>query len=251
MDQIYKGKYLEIKLNKTKSIFHQSWFCVNEINKIEFRNEMLAYALMYKKYKPKFTIWDQTNFSLELTPTDYEWIEINVNIPCKEYGNEKCAFIVGKEVLAHISVMDSFTEVQSCIQPQHFGSLQNAEKWIYEDDVNFEELLEVSFEGQNENGKNIFKIISDSTHIIPVLKNVKSLMNKQEFFKQNRNKFLSLTKREIEILNFYCEGKSLNEIALDNHISLFTARTHWRNLKKKLGIVNSSDIHKYHSVFIH
>lgn len=55
----------------------------------------------------------------------------------------------------------------------------------------------------------------------------------------------NFTKREIEVLKIYATGKSHQQIANELNISLFTLRTHWRNIKKKSEIKNIVDVINY------
>jgi DNA-binding CsgD family transcriptional regulator len=249
MNTIYNGKNLEIKFNKKTSTFYQSWLNPDDVDIDVFKKEMLAYTRLYKKYKPLHTVWDQTNFKLELNEDDFEWVELNVNIPCKKYGNKKCAFVVGKDVMEHISVMDSFDEVQSCIKPQHFGSVEDAQLWIDGSVSETENDLELVFKGKNSLGKNVFTLSTDSPTISDLLKNIKSIQFERDFFTKNSGKFLTLSKREVEILKLYGEGHTIKEIHTLLHISEYTARTHWRNIKRKLEISNSFDVQNFCRVF--
>lgn len=248
--KIHLGKHLEISYNEKASTFFQKWINTQNLDLNLFKSEMLIYTEKYELYKPKHTIWDQTNFTLELTPNDYLWIENHVNIPCKKFGNEKCAFVVGKDVLAHISVMNSFDNVQSCIIPKHFSSIDEALEWTEKPSLIEPSELKIQFEGVNDTGENVFKISTESQDIKSVLKNLKNLIEDQEFFRANKQKFLSLTKREKEILRLLGEEQTIKEIAIDNEVSILTIRTHYRNIKRKLTINSLTEIYRYYRVFI-
>ena len=55
----------------------------------------------------------------------------------------------------------------------------------------------------------------------------------------------SFTKREKEILTLYATGIKHQNIADKLNISLFTMRTHWRNIKKKSNIKTVVDVIQY------
>lgn len=250
MTTIFKGSFLTIKHNTLKTTFYQSWHNVKNLTIEAFKKEMLVYTELYASKKPSFTIWDQTNFPLLLDKNDFEWIEENVNIPCLAFGNQKCAFVVGQDVLAHISVMDSFNEVQSCIQPQHFGSISDAEKWLKSKQTIEKNDIIVEFEGVNNDGENIFKITSLSKNVENTLKVIKRYINNQDFFKRNKELFYSLTKKEREILLNFGQGKALKEIAYDSNTSIHTVRTHWKNIKRKLSINSTKEALHFFDVFM-
>lgn len=100
---------------------------------------------------------------------------------------------------------------------------------------------------QDENG--------DPTHMVTVVfpvDRMKHIQNKaerllaeNEFFKENLGKFLSLGKREKEVLRLVALGKSSAEIAGELSISVDTVNTHRKNLKKKLGISNTFEFMEY------
>ena len=58
-------------------------------------------------------------------------------------------------------------------------------------------------------------------------------------------KYVSLTKKEKEVLAVYAKGQSHKKTADELNIALFTFRTHWRNIKKKSDIKNLKDVINY------
>ncbi len=55
----------------------------------------------------------------------------------------------------------------------------------------------------------------------------------------------SLTKIEKEVMTIYAKGQSHQKTADELNISLFTFRTHWRNIKKKSDIKTLVDVITY------
>ena len=250
MKNIYSGKHLTILFDESKSLFIQNWSKTTEINIESFQSEMLAYTKLYEKHKPQNTMWNHSDFNFELAPKDYEWIEINVNIPCKKYGNKKCAFIVGKDVMAHISVMDSFDTPQSCIIPKHFGSDEDALSWILDKNIDYPAEVTATFNGKTAEGMNEFLIQTTSSSINEVLKDIKSIKDKSEFINENIGNYLTLTPKELEVFTWYSKGEQLKNIATELFITENTARTHWRNIKRKLEIKSFTDVQAYVNAFV-
>lgn len=97
------------------------------------------------------------------------------------------------------------------------------------------------------------------THTITIsipINELKHIPNKAErlldesiFFKQNLNKYLSLGKREIEILKLVAMGYSSPEIAVKLFISIDTVNTHRKNVKQKLGIQTNFEFTEYAQAF--
>lgn len=126
---IYLGEHLTIQFEEDKDRFIQFWTTApTSVN--DFKKEMLIYTDFYKKHKPSQTLWLQQNFTLKLDPETHIWIEQHVNVPCFEYGNKKAAFVVGKDVLSHLTVINAFEKVKSVINVSHFASEHDAVEWL-------------------------------------------------------------------------------------------------------------------------
>lgn len=249
--KVYSGKYLTIHYDPKMDLFHQKWLNSDNMTLSDFKSEMLKYTECYREYKPKNTLWDQQGFTLILKPEDHLWIEENVNIPCKEYGNEKCAFVVGKDVLAHLTVMDSFEEPQSCIVPKHFSSIADAHSWIYnsgENQSNFNN-VNIEFIGSKD-GLTKFKLTSNSKDAQSLLTKLKKIQHEYEFHKKNAPKFYTLTKEEKEIFIKYSKGKTISQIAVESNTSDQTVRTLWESIQRKLDINSMEDIQNFANAFL-
>ncbi len=71
------------------------------------------------------------------------------------------------------------------------------------------------------------------------------LLAENLFFKKNLNRFLSLGKREKEVLKLVALGKSSAEIAHELCIAVDTVNTHRKKIKNKLGISTSYEFTEY------
>jgi len=68
----------------------------------------------------------------------------------------------------------------------------------------------------------------------------KSIHSDDDFLKK-----LKLSKREIEVINLVKEGLTTKEIAEKLNISFYTAETHRKNIKVKMGIKGEADFIKF------
>lgn len=75
------------------------------------------------------------------------------------------------------------------------------------------------------------------------------LLAESEFLRNNLPKFLSLTKREREILHLVAVGKSSGEIGRQLHLSTETVNSHRKNIKTKLGISTIVEFTLYAQAF--
>jgi DNA-binding CsgD family transcriptional regulator len=78
---------------------------------------------------------------------------------------------------------------------------------------------------------------------------VSRLLEEKNFLRNNLEKFAQLTKRELEIFKLIVMGKTSLEISDSLHISLSTAETHRKNIKRKLNISTSFDLSLYARAF--
>jgi len=248
--KISESDLLTIHFEKETDCFVQFWKTSPETYE-DLKKEFLIYISFYKKYKPTNTLWLQQNFCLSINADIENWIEEHVNIPCVEYGNRKVAFVVGKDVLVHLSVMDAFKEAKSIITPLHFATEKEARIWITETTPEpvINNKITILFEGVDEEGNSIIKIKRPSSDISNTIKSFGALIEENNFIKTNIAKFTQLTKREKEILVIFSKGMRQQEVADELYISVQTLRTHWKNIKNKLKIKSLVEVIKYVNAF--
>jgi DNA-binding CsgD family transcriptional regulator len=78
---------------------------------------------------------------------------------------------------------------------------------------------------------------------------VARLLEENNFLRKNYEKFSALTKRERQVLKCLALGRTSNEISVELHISVATAETHRKNIKRKLDISSSFDLSMYARAF--
>ncbi len=239
MKEIYSGKHLTIRYDRDEDLFIQEWNPSPD-NIKDFKSEMLTYTKLYEKYRPKNTLWMQINFNLVIDDETKIWIEKNVNEPCFEYGNQKCAFVVGKDILSHIQTIDVFEKTNSCIIPKHFATEADARLWIFKDSIPEKQNDKLKFDGIDSKGNLIVRI--PSNNIKNTFKNIHDSVQQELFNEQHKEKLTTLTKREKEILKLIVQDKKHQEIADLLFISLHTLRTHWKNIKQKLDVNSETKI---------
>ena len=164
--KVYESDLLTIHFEKKTNCFVQFWKKSPETHE-DLKKEFHFFTNLYKKYKPTNALWLQENFCLPLNAEMDNWIEEHVNIPCVEHGNRKVAFVVGKDVMVHLSVMNSFKEAKSIITPLHFASEKEARIWITETEPSpiTDKPITILFEGVDEEGNSIIKIKRPSCDI--------------------------------------------------------------------------------------
>lgn len=244
---LYKSPYLTIDYEEANSLFVMFWNTSPDDISV-FKGKMLIYTDFYKKHKPKYALWLQQNFSLITDQPTSIWIETHINEPCLKAGNQKCAFVVSKDVMAHISVIEVFDNRQSSVKPRHFASEHDARQWLFNSDSEtLCNTTEVTFEGIDADGNMLIKI--PATNIKATLKALNKQLNHSNLMTTYEGKYNLLTKREKEVLSFIANGKTHTEISEILYLSTHTVSTHWRNIKKKLNIKKSVDALVFHYNF--
>ena len=248
--KIYESDVLRIEFEEENDCFVQFWkkspACF-EVLKSEFRE----FTSLYKKYKPSKVLWLQQNFCLPISLEMHLWIEENVNIPCVEYGNKKAAFVVGKDILVHLSVMSFFEEAKSIVTPLHFATEKEARRWLIDskNDSKIDTEIKILFEGVDNEGNSIIKIKRSSSDITSTILSFSNLLEENNFIKSNIGRYSRLTKREKEIMVTFSKGLRQQEAADQLYISIQTLRTHWKNIKKKLNIKSLAEVVRYVNAF--
>ena len=251
--KIYEGTYLTINFEEEYNRVVQFW-ARSPDNIDAFKKEMLVFTNLYKKYRPKQALWLQQNMKLQLDPETSHWIDQNVNIPCDKCGNEKLAFVVAEDVLAHLTTMNVFEAGVSIATPRHFATEKEARSWL--DEKSNEAIKEVkvpphniTYKGLDKEGRAIIQVKTEPEDISDSIKLFKGLIEESQFIKANIDKYTSLTKREKEVLIYYSKEQKHQEIADQLFLSLHTTRTHIRNIKRKLATTSFSELTKYTKAF--
>jgi DNA-binding CsgD family transcriptional regulator len=248
--KLYESDFLLIQFEKENDCFVQFWKTSPECYSV-LKKEFEVYTSLCLKHKPTKTLWLQQNFTLPITTEFHEWIEENVNIPCIENGIQKVAFVVGKDVLVHLSVMSYFEEANSVAHPLHFATENEARQWLNKS-ANISKKsskIKILFEGVDEEGNSIIKIKRPSSDISNTIKSFGHLLEENNFIKSNIEKYSKLTKREKQVLVTFSKGFRQQEVADKLFISVQTLRTHWKNIKNKLEIKSMADVIMYVKAF--
>ncbi|MBT8295393.1 MAG: hypothetical protein KJO51_03175 [Gramella sp.] len=245
-----ESNYLIINYEEENDCFVQFWKKSPESFSI-LKKEFLTFRSFYERYKPSKTLWLQQNFQLEIDKVMHEWIEENINRPGVEWGNKKVAFVVGKDVLVHLSVMSYFEEQNSVIHPVHFASEKEAREWLNgtSNHKRINKEIKILFEGVDNEGNSIIKIKRPSSDIASTILSFGHLIEENSFLKSNISKYSKLTRREKEIMVIFSKGLRQKEVAEELYISIETLRTHWKNIKRKLGIKSLAEVIKYVNAF--
>ncbi len=250
---IHKDKHFTVKHDANVGLFLANWNHNSPLFMETFKEQLLIMKDLIIQHKPSSVIWLQEGFTTEVTLDTHIWVEENVNKVCVSIGLKKVAFVVGKDVMAHLNVFNFFEDMETSIQPKHFAGLQEALNWVLEKEK-FAPLdaddIQINFLGKTNEGKSHFSIETSTQNTEATLKSFKYIIRENTFLKDHAEKFYSLTQREKEVFELHANGIGFKEIAEKLFLSEFTVRTHWRNTKKKLAIKSLMDISNYKNCFL-
>lgn len=250
---IYQSQLITIAYLEKERLIMPKW-TGEEMNAELFMSEMQAYMETAQKTKVVNALWDHTHFNFQIPESLYSWIETQVNQPAQKRGVKKIGFVLGEDVMAQFSTMDSFEATNSLFVPRYFADPKKAIRWLNQKEPiitqPFEKEIDLLIEKNLDKGTAKIQIEVSLEQLPYYLKRLKDLFNHQSFVHSNYQKYMLLTAREREILNLITSGYSNARIAERLYLSLHTAITHRRNILKKLECRNIADLVKY-KVFMH
>ena len=255
---IYSGPHLILTYEQDNNRFINSWKSSPTTVEI-FKKEMLEYLSALERINPTQIIWLQQNYTFQIDDETKLWVEETIMKPRFEVGCisqsqdgfHHIAFVVGRDVLAHIMMMAVFDEKsRSVFKPKHFATEKDARNWLNR------EILDTVYDVQSQRQEIIYKgIDTDGTAIIEfrkpaseidrTLKSFKSILEENDFIKNNIEKYTSLSKREKETFKFVIKGFTNEQISESMSISSNTVRTHRNRIWKKLDIKHFRDCLRY------
>ena len=259
---VYIGPYLTIKYEEETSRLISTWKS-NPPNDLAYRKELLEHLNIAENIKPCQIMWLLENLAFKVDDVTKKWVDENISEPIfragfvgkNHDGFDQVAFVVGKDVLAYIEVMDIFQENSSIgFVPKYFATENEAANWLNEESKEKDrktenQSLSVTFKGIDDNGKVVFEYKDQASKFDSTVNLFKTIIEQNHFMKNNVDKYSSLTKREKETLKFIVFGYTNLQISVKMNVSLHTIRTHRNRIWKKLGITQIRDCLKYECFF--
>ncbi len=260
--EVYNGPYLIIRYEQDNSRLINTWKS-SPPNDVEYRKELIEHRHILEKIKPSQILWLINNLTFKVSDVTKIWDDENISKPIfragfiarRQVGFDQIAFVVGHDVLAYIGVMDIFKENSiSSFKPKHFATEIDARNWLSEefitkDSISGDQKLEITFIGTVDSGKAVFEVKELASEITSTFKNFKSIIEENQFMKNNVEKYSSLTPREKETLKFIVKGYTNKQISEKMDVSHHTIRTHRNRIWQKLEIKYFRDCLKYECFF--
>ena len=170
--------------------------------------------------------------------------------PQYKIGLRKVAFTVPREEQAHLSLIDSFNNVNSILPPKYFSDKEQALDFLIEEIQPLEEPKEVKYEIKRSYDKTEIRLEIDHKNLPHAIKHLDKLKAQFHFRMNNKEHFDQLTLRELEVFKCISMGKLNKMIAADLYLSEGTVATHRKTIIKKLNIRSTKDWQQYANAFL-
>jgi len=132
MENIYQSNFLAIDYQQEHSLFTFTW---NE-NSMNLDDELLKGELLKeveccKQYRVKRLLIDTVFFQYALSPEMQTWMDVEIFAKCMEYGVNKIAVVLSKDLFAMVSIDQVMNEeLASNIQSKSFDDKKAAHRWL-------------------------------------------------------------------------------------------------------------------------
>jgi|TARA_B110000908_G_C10211329_1_gene430420 DNA-binding CsgD family transcriptional regulator len=260
--EVYNGPHLMMNYEKENSRLIISWKSSPD-NDLVYREELIEHLNIVLKIKPSQIIWLLDNLTFKVTDVTKKWVEENISQPVfragfvaiNKDGFDQVAFVVGKDVLAYIDVMDIFKKnTISGFRPKYFATQTESEIWLNEEvgskfSNEENESLSISFKGVDNNGKIVFEFKEIASKFDSTINYFKNISEENHFMRNNIAKYSSLTKREKETLRLIIKAYTNPQIADKMSVSENTIRTHRNRIWNKLEIHHFRDCLRFECFF--
>lgn len=247
--ELYTSDFLSI--HKKGDTLVQRW-SDKTLTHEKFTEELQHFLGVANQELPKSVVWLHENFTLNIPPDLYNWIENTITVQQYKRGIRKIAFTVAPEVRAHISVINSFSQVQSVFNPIFFGNETDALQFAASKDI-ADNMMDsnLSYGIQvNETSKRAhLQMEMHLDDMSEVISTMSSIQSKQKLITAEHRRFLSLTEREKEVMRNIALGRTNKEISEVMCISIHTVKNHRKQILQKLNISSIIDIYRYALAF--
>jgi DNA-binding CsgD family transcriptional regulator len=246
MAQIYSSNHLSI--DHFNDILIPEWTDLPLTSDL-FKKELKIFLGHFKKLRPNGVLWLQEKFNFYIPQDLHQWIEKSIFEPQYKYGLRKLAFTVPRDQKAHLSIIDSFHQVNSVLQPRYFIHKDKALYYL-KDGKTTVISNEVKYEISRSLEKTEILLEVHNRHLPHAIKHLDRLKEQFQFRIQQTDRFDHLTLRELEVFKAITAGKLNRNIADLLFISESTVATHRKSINKKLNIKTSKDWHLFATAFL-
>lgn len=244
--ELFNSNIASIDYFEDINLIRTSWKkCENSEDFMPIIKQVMEF---YELLLPRKTLWNHTQFDLNISPDLQEWTEKTINIPSQRLNVfEKISFVVSKDTMSQMSVMQIFDDSACEFIPRYFIDEGESIAWLTQPlkkkTILPEEppLLIVD----RINDKIRLSIEIETDEFDEYLRLFDKLWKKRTLSLEAAQRLLSLTVRERTILKLIVQGKNNDFISDVLSISPHTVKTHRKNIYRKLACNRMEDLMKY------
>jgi DNA-binding CsgD family transcriptional regulator len=257
--EIYNGPHLVIKYEQNNSRLINTWKS-NPHDDVAYRKELIEHLGMAQKTKPSQIIWILNKKTFKPTVATKKWVDESILKPIfragfvnrRIDGFDQMAFISGADILVLMQGVEKSTDQ---FNSKYFSTEKEAISWLSEEpktkDNESDNLnLSITFKGIDDNRKIVFELKEDASKFDGTINLLKTIIEQNNFMRNNIKKYSSLTPREKEVLKFIIKGYTNKQISEKLYVSHNTIRTHRNRIWKKLDITQVSECLSYQYFFV-
>lgn len=244
--RLFNSNSAVIDYFESSGLIKTTWKDCN--NAEDFMSVIKQVMAFYETLMPRKTLWNHTNFGLHITEPLQEWTENNINIPAYRLNTfEKISFVISKDTMSQMSVMEIFDESACGFIPRYFVDEQESMEWLNKPlkkrKIVSTEPPQIIIDRQADKIK--LSVEVESEEFDRYLHLFNKLWQARILSVDVAQRYLSLTPRERTILKLLVKGKSNDLISDQLHISPDTVKTHRKNIYRKLECSRIEDLMKY------
>ncbi|NLR92442.1 hypothetical protein [Flammeovirga agarivorans] len=134
MQTIHQTAAHLIQLDEENQIIINSWFDIDTsmLTDEEYKNEVMIWIDLFKKYKPTYCITDLQNFNFQISVATQEWSSNFARKELVKSNITKYALIVSQDFLSQVSVENIIENSGDYLgyDYQYFISIEEAKMWL-------------------------------------------------------------------------------------------------------------------------
>lgn len=243
---IYKSDFLNIR--KEDDTLIQTWTDKN-LDATDYQQELYNFMDLFHKVKPKKLVWDTKKCTLAIPAELDNWMGAHVLIPIYKKGIRELIFTVPEDTAVHLSIVSSLEKASEIIRPVYFLDFNGALSYPAHKQTPLSHTPVVNCQPNTELntfGVNLNITPNDLPRLLHAINHIEI---ENQFVAQNKNRYNSLTLREIQVFKHIALGKTNSQIGLELFIDESSVKTHRKKIKEKLNIKSNYDIYQYARYF--
>lgn len=247
---MFESDSITLNFQEKDNLLISSW--KNCINAEQFIDGIKSCREFCDKIDLKNSLWHFNDFSFIVPPDLQKWTDTFLNVPVVEKAKkfEHVVFVVGSDVLALLSTVELVENGTAGVHPRYFGNEEQALKFLSANkkEVPVQTLMlpNLSFKVDKDYpNKTQILIDVNSEEIHQYIFLLNRMLKSRDFGIKNVSKFMTLTKREKEILKMLLNGYANEQISKALYVSYETVKTHRKNIFRKLECKNFRELSSY------